>query len=82
MSSMPEPPSALQPEPGPEEVVVGVDTHKDTHVVAVLTAMGGLLATRSFPATAEGYAALLTWVRSFGLVRRAGVEGTGSYGPP
>jgi transposase len=75
MSSMP------QPVPSdPAEVVLGVDTHKDAHVAAVLSAMGVLLATSSFPATAAGYRQLLTWARGAGPVHRAGVECTGSYG--
>lgn len=75
MSSMP------QPEPSdPAEVVLGVDTHKDVHVAAVLTALGVLLATSSFPTTAKGYRQLLAWARGFGALHRAGVECTGSYG--
>jgi transposase len=62
------------------EVVLGVDTHADVHVAALLTAVGGLVATASFAATAAGYRALLTWARRHGPVARAGVEGTGSYG--
>ncbi|MFC7266584.1 IS110 family transposase [Streptomyces lutosisoli] len=62
------------------ELVLGVDTHKDVHVAAVLTVLGALLATRSFPATRAGYRDLLAWASSFGVVGRAGVEGTGSYG--
>jgi transposase len=46
----------------------------------VITAVGALLAVRSFPATAAGYRQLLAWARSFGVLRRAGVEGTGCYG--
>ncbi|MGW1091474.1 IS110 family transposase [Streptomyces sp. NPDC002596] len=64
----------------PEDVVLGVDTHKDAHVAAVTTAAGALLDTRSFPMTREGYRQLLAWARSFGRLRRAGVECTGSYG--
>src|SRR5205085_8344789 len=64
----------------PEEVILGVDTHKDLHVAAVLTVLGALRETKTFPATAAGYQALLAWVDTFGLVRRAGVECTGSYG--
>ena len=75
MSSIPQ----LQPS-DPDEVVLGVDTHKDVHVAAVLTALGVLLATSSFPTTATGYRAMLVWARGFGVVRRAGVECTGSYG--
>ncbi|PZF85888.1 IS110 family transposase [Jiangella anatolica] len=62
------------------EVVLGVDTHKDVHVAAALTAVGVLLATATFPTTAAGYRQLLAWARGFGPVRRAGVECTGSYG--
>jgi transposase len=62
------------------EVILGVDTHKDVHVAAVLSPLGVLLATESFLATADGYQSLLNWVVQFGVMRRAGVEGTGSYG--
>jgi transposase len=65
---------------GGEETVLGVDTHKDTHVAAVITVVGVLLGTRAFPATGAGYRRLLAWARSFGVLRRAGVEGTGCYG--
>jgi len=58
----------------------GVDTHADMHVAAALNPIGGLLGVREFPATAAGYAELLAWLRSFGTVALAGVEGTGSYG--
>jgi transposase len=63
-----------------DEVVLGVDTHKDMHVAAVVTAVGLVLANDGFPATAAGYRQLLAWARRHGDVRRAGVEGTGSYG--
>lgn len=63
-----------------EEVVVGVDTHKDFHVAAVISALGALLGSKAFPTTAAGYRQLLKWARTFGAVRRAGVECTGSYG--
>ncbi|WP_406445553.1 IS110 family transposase [Streptomyces sp. NBC_00631] len=36
--------------------------------------------TRGFPTTREGYRQLLSWVRAFGQLQRAGVECTGSYG--
>jgi transposase len=58
----------------------GVDTHADMHVAAALDSVGGLLGVREFPATAAGYASLLSWLRSFGTLAVAGVEGTGSYG--
>ena len=59
---------------------MGVDTHRDAHVAAVLSVMGTVLATDGFPATAAGYCDLLKWARKSGAVKRAGVEGTGSYG--
>jgi transposase len=62
------------------EVVLGVDTHADAHVAALLTGVGAVVATASFAATAAGYRALLAWARGHGPVRTAGVEGTGSYG--
>jgi transposase len=61
-------------------VTGGVDTHADLHVAAVLDPIGGLLGVQEFPATAVGYASLLSWLRSFGTLAVAGVEGTGSYG--
>lgn len=63
-----------------EEVLLGVDTHKDVHAAAVITVLGATLDSRSFPATAEGYRQLAAWALSFGVLRRAGVECTGSYG--
>lgn len=47
---------------------------------AALDPVGGLLGVREFPATAAGYASLLSWLRGFGTLAVAGVEGTGSYG--
>jgi transposase len=58
----------------------GVDTHADTHVAAALDPRGGLLGVKEFPATAAGYAGLLSWLAGFGTVALVGVEGTGSYG--
>ena len=58
----------------------GVDAHADVHVAAALDPIGGLLGVQEFPATAAGYASLLSWLRSFGTLAVAGVEGTGSYG--
>lgn len=60
-------------------VVAGVDTHKATHAVVVLNAVGALLHELVIPATAEGYQAALNAVRPWGRVVW-GVEGAGSYG--
>ena len=80
MTSMPQPGEDDQNSNHTEEIILGVDTHKDLHVAAVLTALGVLRETKTFPATAAGYQALLAWVGTFGILRRAGVECTGSYG--
>jgi transposase len=61
-------------------LVVGVDTHKDVHVAAVLDRLGRRLAIRDFPATDAGNAQMARWLDSLGTVTDAGVEGTGSYG--
>jgi transposase len=39
-----------------------------------------MVGSRGFPTTASGYRELIAWARSLGTVRRAGIEGTGSYG--
>ena len=65
---------------GEMTVTVGVDTHTDVHVAAVLDPAGRLLETRSFPAATRGYAQLAAWAESFGPVGKVGVEGTGSFG--
>ncbi|MFD5314047.1 transposase [Streptomyces ardesiacus] len=62
------------------EVVLGVDTHGEMHVAAVTSLLGKVLGNESFPATAAGYQQLLVWARKRGTVRRAGVEGTGTFG--
>jgi hypothetical protein len=78
VTSLPQPTLPAQSEePLVEDVILGVDTHKDVHVAAV-TVLGVLLAHQEFPVTAAGYRQLLAWARSFGVLRRAGVECTGS----
>lgn len=61
-------------------VIGGVDTHKDLHVAAVIDTDDHVLDTEAFSTTRAGYRALLAWMRTFGDVRRIGIEGTGSYG--
>ncbi|MEU0055592.1 transposase [Streptomyces sp. NPDC006334] len=60
------------------EVIKHVPT--PVHVAAVISPLGKILGTESFPATAAGYRQLLVWARKRGRVRRAGVEGTGTFG--
>ncbi len=61
-------------------VIGGVDTHKDIHVAAVISPVGSVLSTSSFPSTPKGFRDILAWMRSFGEPVKVGVEGTGSYG--
>jgi transposase len=61
-------------------VTGGVDTHLDVHVAAALDPIGGLLGVESFDTTRAGYETLVAWLSGFGVPRRVGVEGTGSYG--
>lgn len=61
-------------------VVGGIDTHADTHTLAVIDVQGRLLGTTSVPATAAGNRQALAWLTSHGQLDRVGVEGTGSYG--
>lgn len=64
----------------PSKAILGVDTHLDAHVAAVISDTGKLLGTLVVPTNAAGYLKLLTWAKSFGPLRAAGVEGTGTYG--
>ncbi|GHD78208.1 IS110 family transposase [Streptomyces mirabilis] len=62
--------------------MVASDTESlcDVHAAAEVSSLGERIGTYSFPATAVGYRELLTWARGLGTVRRAVVEGTGSFG--
>jgi transposase len=62
------------------DVVIGVDTHKDTHTAAVVDRFGGVLDTFEFPANQAGYRSALARVGTAQGTRMWGVEGTGSYG--
>ena len=64
----------------PLQVTLGVDTHAQVHVAALLDHLGRLQATRSVPATQDGYQQLLAWAAQHGQLDRVGVEGTGTYG--
>ena len=61
-------------------VIAGVDTHADTHHAALVTSTGRQLADCEFPATPDGYLALLDFITSHGPLQRVGIEGTSSYG--
>src|SRR5947209_18278280 len=80
MPSMPHRVANDQDDSAANEVILGVDTHSDVHVAAVITTLGVLVGAANFPTTAAGYRALVGWVGTVGVLRRAGVEGSGSYG--
>ncbi len=63
-----------------EEVVLGVDTHQQTHHAALVSMTGTRLADREFAATAAGYTQLWAWASGYGRIQRAGVESSASYG--
>ena len=64
------------------DLVVGVDTHLDTHTAAICDARGRAVSQLQVPATAAGYEQLLAWARSAARDRQAvwAVEGTRHYG--
>lgn len=64
----------------PVALVAGVDTHSQTHTVAVLTTTGRGMTTETFPADAAGYRQVIRMLHDSGGVATVGVEGTGSYG--
>lgn len=62
------------------EIILGVDTHLNQHVAVLINSIGKVLANISIETNTVGYQRLLNWASSFGAVKRAGVEGTGTYG--
>jgi transposase len=64
------------------DYLLGVDTHRDEHVMAVVTApAGAVVAGSAAPANARGYRELVRRAERQAPGRRAwAIEGTGSYG--
>jgi len=64
------------------DFVIGVDTHKDVHALAIVSApTGGVLHEAALPASAKGYVEALRLAGANAPGRRAfAIEGTGSYG--
>ena len=67
------------PEPAPA-IIVGVDTHTDTHTAVAIDLAGRRLADVEVTACPAGYRRLLEWANTHGTIDAIGVEGTGSYG--
>ena len=64
------------------DLIVGVDTHLDTHTAAICGARGRAGSQLQVPATTAGYEQLLAWVRSAAGDRQViwAVEGTRHFG--
>jgi transposase len=63
------------------ELVIGIDTHKDTHTAAVVAATtGAVLAQATVSATPAGYRQLLALANQRPGQRVWAIEGTGGYG--
>jgi transposase len=63
-------------------LVVGVDTHLDTHTAAICDARGRVVSQLQIPATTAGYVQVLAWARQAAGTRAVAwaVEGTRHYG--
>lgn len=61
-------------------VFAGIDTHADTHHVALVDAQGHPLGQASFPTTTTGYTDLEQFLTCQGRPTRVGIEGSASYG--
>ena len=62
------------------EVILGVDTHELEHVAALIDARGRLLGTLAVAADERGFRRWSAGRARTASLRRAGVEGTGSFG--
>ncbi|MGP4914231.1 IS110 family transposase [Brachybacterium tyrofermentans] len=63
------------------EIVIGVDTHVDTHTAAIVeTTTGGVLAEITVPTTPAGYQELLDLADEHSPLRAWAIEGTGGHG--
>src|SRR5680860_1141830 len=73
--------TSLTPAAKPERLLGplfgGIDTHKNTHHVAVVDGVGRPVADREFATTPTGYTEIVAFFHSHGAVEQVGVEGTG-----
>lgn len=61
-------------------IVVGVDTHKHSHVAVALDQVGGVIGQTTISVDQAGYAELEGWAGQHGAQVCFGIEGSGSYG--
>lgn len=64
----------------PGDHVAGIDSHKDTIHIAVITSTGIEVADHEFDTTTAGYRQAVAWLAAHGPITAVGVEGTSSYG--
>jgi len=62
------------------DVIIGVDTHKQTHTAVAITGLGARVGELTVSACTQGYHDLEAWAASLGSIRGFAIEGTGSYG--
>jgi transposase len=60
--------------------VGGVDSHKDTIHVAVITGLGREVDDREFPTSTADYRRAVAWLIGHGPLQAVGINGTSSYG--
>lgn len=51
-------------QPRPDEMVIGVDTHADTHTAVAINGIGQVQATIQIVSTPDGYEQLVAWARA------------------
>jgi len=61
-------------------VTIGVDSHKESHTLVAVDALGRKVAQRTVSNRVESYAEVWTWAQGLEAPRVWGVENSGSYG--
>jgi transposase len=56
-------------DPQNSQIIIGVDTHKLTHVAVAIDSHGKRLSEKHVSANTQGYIELEEWSRSFGTVK-------------
>ena len=62
------------------KVIAGIDTHADTHHVAVISETGRHFGDKEFLAASFGYRPIVEFIKGLGPAPSIRAEGTGSYG--
>ena len=62
-------------------VIAGIDTHADTHHVAVINEYGKPLADKEFLAVGSGYRKIVEFITSYGSVAAVGLKAQDPTGP-